>query len=419
MKKILLSVLTIVAVGGAVAGITAAYYNDTETSSGNIFTAGTVDLKVDHTVQNYNGVDCKTCSRTIQSDTTNVVIAQVGGIDQGPFPHSAVLVSHINPAWTASIPGASWIWWTDPTPASELGVDTTYTFQKTFDWMGPIDGAILNLYVGADNSYQVSLNGHPVGGDSAEWNFTTATQDTYSGTQVSQYIQQGQNVLEIKVKNMLRPAGQTWDNPGGLLYKFTIDGKCGDDYFKNQCRLWGDKDLGEGDIFWNLNDIKPADQGTDVISLHAVGNDAWACGFINGTDLENTLVEPEVSLNDDTSVGELSSNMKLFAWKDDGDGVYEPTGETAVYEGVFGPNTILPFAQNGGTPITGNTTAYLGMKWCAGTQSVNHTSGVITCDGSGLTDIAQTDSFPATVTLYTEQWRSNPNFSCSTVQLPD
>ena len=58
MKKILLSLVAIVAVAGVVAGVTIAFYNDTETSAGNIFVAGSVDLKVDHTKQTYNGQAC-------------------------------------------------------------------------------------------------------------------------------------------------------------------------------------------------------------------------------------------------------------------------------------------------------------------------------------------------------------------------
>ena len=45
-------------IGGAVAE-QQWLYNDTETSNGNIFVAGSIDLKVDPT-QTYNGVDCKT-----------------------------------------------------------------------------------------------------------------------------------------------------------------------------------------------------------------------------------------------------------------------------------------------------------------------------------------------------------------------
>lgn len=44
MKRILLSVLTISLVGAVTIGATGAYFSDTETSTGNTFTAGTIDL---------------------------------------------------------------------------------------------------------------------------------------------------------------------------------------------------------------------------------------------------------------------------------------------------------------------------------------------------------------------------------------
>src|SRR3989338_9331691 len=58
MKKILLSLVAIVAVAGGAAGVTIAFYNDTETSAGNILVASSVDLKVDHTKQAYNDHEC-------------------------------------------------------------------------------------------------------------------------------------------------------------------------------------------------------------------------------------------------------------------------------------------------------------------------------------------------------------------------
>ena len=413
MKKILLSIGTLVVVGTIVAGVTIAFYNDTETSTGNIFVAGSIDLKVDHTGQTYNGVDCKTCSVTIQSDTTNEVTGQVGGTDLGPFPHPAVLVSlPLNPAWTASIPGASWIWWTDPTPEAEKGIDTIYTFQKTFTWMGPIAGATLNLYAGADNSYQVYLNGNSVGADANEWNFTTSTQDTYSGVQISPYIVQGQNTLEIKVKNWARPAGQTWDNPGGLLYKLEINGNCGAAYFQNHCELWQSQDLTGNEQFFNFDDVKPGDYGTNVISLHVDDNDAYTCLLTDIVDEEdNTLVDPEVALNDNLNEGELSPYIHVFAWDDtDNNGVYE--GETQLLP-VNTPliNTeLLQLSLTGGGP-----TSYVGLAWCAGDQSLSGND--ILCDGNGMGDIAQTDSFTASLTAYAEQIRNNPNFDCETVDL--
>ena len=54
MKKILMSLAVVVAVGAGVIGATGAFFSDTETSVGNIFTAGAIDLKIDNTSY-YNG----------------------------------------------------------------------------------------------------------------------------------------------------------------------------------------------------------------------------------------------------------------------------------------------------------------------------------------------------------------------------
>lgn len=57
MKKILLSLGMITVVSIAAIGTTGAFFSDTETSTGNTFTAGAIDLKVDNT-QHYNGNVC-------------------------------------------------------------------------------------------------------------------------------------------------------------------------------------------------------------------------------------------------------------------------------------------------------------------------------------------------------------------------
>src|SRR3989344_4692516 len=171
MKKILLSVAGIVVIAGAVTGATIAFYNDTETSTGNIFVAGSIDLKVDHLAQTYNGVDCKTCSVEIKSDTTNQVVAK-NGLPVTPYNASAL--SFIHPAWTASVPEATWIWEANPVSQVDTNNNVNYTFRKTFTWFGPISGATINLAVASDNSYVVSLNGTQVGADASENNFASA-----------------------------------------------------------------------------------------------------------------------------------------------------------------------------------------------------------------------------------------------------
>jgi len=55
MKKILLSVSVIAVVAAVVLGVTTAFFSDTETSTGNTFTAGSIDLKIDNSSY-YNGV---------------------------------------------------------------------------------------------------------------------------------------------------------------------------------------------------------------------------------------------------------------------------------------------------------------------------------------------------------------------------
>jgi predicted ribosomally synthesized peptide with SipW-like signal peptide len=54
-SRILLGLVLILGAGGALATGTSAYFSDTETSSGNTFTAGAIDLQVDNTSY-YNGV---------------------------------------------------------------------------------------------------------------------------------------------------------------------------------------------------------------------------------------------------------------------------------------------------------------------------------------------------------------------------
>jgi predicted ribosomally synthesized peptide with SipW-like signal peptide len=57
MKRILLSVLTIGLVGAGLVGATRAYFSDVEKSSGNTFTTGSIDLKIDNECH-WNGGDC-------------------------------------------------------------------------------------------------------------------------------------------------------------------------------------------------------------------------------------------------------------------------------------------------------------------------------------------------------------------------
>ncbi len=387
-KKIVISLSIIGVVAVVVVGLTVAYFSSTETSAGNIFVAGNVDLKVNHTRQIYNGVDCKTCNVTIQSDTTNLVIAKDG--DPISPPYNAYLATEAG-GW-AQIPGVDWIWGEEGRPAS--GDRTEYTFKNTFEWWGPIDGVSLELEISGDDDYWVYLNGEEIAHRLAAWQTVEYVSD------FEDEIIQGENEITFVVKN----SGGWY---AGLLYKLTIDGNCEDDYFRKHCRLWVLKDLEEGDTFWNFDDVKPGDHGINVISLHAKGNDAYACLMAhNIVDLENGLTDPEIEAGDTTKEeGELSQFMKIFAWEDNGDGIYN-VGDPII----TGPNSPFNTAI-GVIDLVALDTKYIGIAWCLGAQSVDG-QGIIFCDGSTVGNIVQTDIMMADFTAYAEQQRNNSEFVC-------
>ena len=404
-KKIIIS-LSVIGVTAAIAiGGTIAYFNDTETSTGNIFVAGSIDLKVDHLSQTYNDVDCKTCEVKTVSDTSNMVIER-NGIPLNPVKN-AVLVSNPHPRWTADVGNsdAKWIWATDPT-LTEDTYDTSYTFTKTFDWYGPFTDTTLSFSVGSDNSVVVYLNDTEIGRNDSEFGYQTPISISFTPAQ-------GTNELKFVVTN--------WDqnhdpaaNPAGLKYALTIDGNCEDDYFKNNCTLFGVKDLGENDHFWMFDDVKPGDHGTNVISLHVDNNDAYVCLINDGiVDQENVLIETEADAGDTSDPeGELSDYIELFIWNDkDGNGEYDPSTENDLYEGDFITTEMVQLS------LTSGGVDNLGVAWCMGSQTVNYSSGVISCSGSGNQDDAQTDKLIADLVLYAEQQRNNSGFSCKNVEL--
>lgn len=418
-RKILMSGLMAIAVLASVAGATMAYFNDVETSTGNIFVAGSIDLKVDHTRQVYNGVDCKTCSVVLISDASNMVVAKNGVPFATPYP--AVLLNPTHPAWTAEEDtildqaGAEWIWEQNPVKQEDTTTDVTYTFQKTFTWLGPITGSDLYMAVGSDNSVEVYLNNVLIGTNLGEFGYKKESMLHIPAVNIISNILQGNNVLEFRVKNWGLPNSNPEQNPAGLVYKFSIDGKCSDAFFVRSCKLWTETDLGQGHTFFNFDDVKPGDWGRDVISLHVYDNDAWACmSALNVVNDENVMLPLEAAAGDTPGpVGELGANINVFTWRDlDGDGVYEPPAETALGNSTLNGLSGLPlFAPVNQQILKATTTAYIGISWCAGSQTVNP-DGSITCDGAALGNIVQTDKVTADLSLYAEQVRNNPNFVC-------
>lgn len=147
---------------------------------------------------------CTSHTTTIVSDGTTMT---VGGVSTDlPIPH---------PSWTASIPGASWIWASPADAATE-------SFMKSFTFPGTVMSAMLDI--AADNTYSVSLNGNAIGSDLTPVNFDLAGQDVYAVS--TAFFVSGANSLDATVSNI--PIGGDLGiphpgNPAGLLFKLVVE----------------------------------------------------------------------------------------------------------------------------------------------------------------------------------------------------
>ncbi len=205
---------------------------------------------------------------------------------------------------------------------------------------------------------------------------------------------------------------------------------------------WNLDDLSNGRLFFNFTDLKPDDESEDTISLH-VQNDAWACMDVSLTSNDDrSSSEPELVDGDtpeninNTWDGELAQNLQFFWWADDGDNVYEADEQT-VSSGI---QTLFALASTTGPfsvaladsehnvwtdipgPVIANTTTYIAKAWCFGNLSLSPVAeggGVnpsiasgITCDGTALNNLTQTDGATLDIAFRAIQSRNNPNFLC-------
>src|SRR3989344_4615450 len=286
MKKILLSVAGIVVIAGAVTGATIAFYNDTETSTGNIFVAGSVDLKVDHTYASYDGEECVgNCEPTGSDLVINggfeipVVTANGGqwqtypdgsqtswGVVSGAglelqrgsvagAPHGGDQLAELDSDNQSSIeqiittvPGQKYrlVFWHSPRPSNNQG-DNAIAFE---------------VEVTSNSGTLVSdtVEGPAVGGSTTVW-------DDY----IYNFI-----ALDTQTTIRFSDVGSQNDTYGGYLDDVSVRQlDCsGNNYpYGGMCTLWGEQDLGQGDTFWYFPDVKPGDYGTNILSLHVYDND--------------------------------------------------------------------------------------------------------------------------------------------------
>ena len=453
-KKILFSFLAISIASAIVIGGTTAFFSDTETSTGNVFTAGSIDLKIDHKSVVYNGKNCE--ENCVENTSTNLILN--GSFEVPEVTNTAKWQIFPNGSdgleWTVEWVGDTTIYNSRTRPAPALieyhdGVlgnaqDGDQYTELDSDWFGPNDSlngepALVKIYqniitvpgqkyklhyyfsprpntASTENTMYVKIDdslvtthGPVAGGSSIVW-----TESTYEFT--------ASNAL-TKIEFV---GGGTDNSLGVFLDNVSVHPyDCTYQLNGNVCELWTETDLTDQQFF-QFEDVKPGDMGKHVISMHVFNNDAYACMYTEkDQDFENDCTEPE-AVEDGTCEnpglgdGELSQYLNIFAWYDlDGDGIYEPInletqiGTIDTYKNLFIAGNGFAYADSstGGNVLASTSTEYIGFTWCAGTLTVDG-DGNFDCDPEGMGNITQTDSLTSDVIFYATQVRNNDSFTC-------
>lgn len=265
----------------------------------------------------------KVCTVTIVSDETNTV----DGI-------AAEILSVVHSAWTAVVNAPSkWIWKTDP--VEDAVNETTETFLKKFGWNGPVTSAILTI--AADNSYEVSVNGDVFGGDPSANNFAVA--DVHN---LTSFIDQGNNELEIAVKNLGVANATPASNPAGLKYELVITGT---------------------DAECDIPYEEPKEEVATVVAHKIVCTDEaelpnW--GALGGADISSTTAQTWVDTHDSC---EFEAGWE-FEWAPQGTSNPDNNLPASGLYGVAGGNwtTFGPTDVNGKTQVTLTAAQIAGMS---------------------------------------------------------
>jgi len=449
MKRILISLSIIGVVAAVATGVTIALFSDTETSAGNIFVAGTMDLKVDHLFASYNGSPCtKNCvedtnTNFIQNgsfefpEVTNAAkwqIFQTGTADLvWTVEWESTQTTYVYKGVTYNRPTASLVEYHEGVNGW-LSQEGNQYAELDSDWFGPsssVSGepALVKIWQNvpttagtqydlryyfsarpnnggggngtADNVLKVRINGveansHTLSNNTSQtqWNAYLTTFTATGATTKVEFAANGTaNSLGVFLDNVrLYPMVCTYQIVGGT------------------CTLWPLKDLGVGDYYWNFGpDMKPGDWGKNIISLHAYDNDAYACLIThNIVDAEDTVVDPEIEAGDtiDSVVGELSQFITVFAWEDT-----TQNNEYDEGEPIITPADTPLTEAIGVISLAKSITKFIGVEWCFGSQEWSP-EGEVVCNGATVTDIAQTDIMNAYITAYAEQQRNNAGFVC-------
>lgn len=408
-KRIIQSSLMLVAVAAITAAGTGAFFSDSETSVGNVFTAGAIDLTIDHAAASYNGEDCTTSCDPWAVD--------VKSFTQGTRKDGTpVIPTRSDPnlaLGAAQTTGAA----TDVNPTGffslGFGGQIVLHFPNGID-DGP--GVDIRIYEATGlNNYPAEKVKVEVSPDGLDWTTITVTPSmiTYDGTiaidlngiSIARYVRLTDTSNPADFSSIPDADGYDLDAVESIHCANAADDGVASDIW--QCKLWEATDL-TTQTFFNFTDVKPQDSGSNLISLHVDSNDAFVClNVANKQDKENTINNPEADANDTTDPqGELGSYLMVAGFYSDILG--HQTGPVFPPTAVKDLNGIAYADSSTGTSVPANTTQYLKLNWCLGTLAADGT-----CDGQ-VPNInqTQTDSFMADLQFSAIQTRNNENYTC-------
>jgi len=147
------------------------------------------------------------CDHTLTFFSDSETITATGSL--------AVPTWNENSRWTASIPGATWIW--DEYLETSPQIDSTVRFARHITL--PADAMAISgtLLMSADNSFYAWLNGGIVGDSQIETNYFHVSEFA-----LTPFLAPGTNSLTWEVKNWAQHHGTAYTNPGGLLYRVDL-----------------------------------------------------------------------------------------------------------------------------------------------------------------------------------------------------